>query len=222
MFYQGGMRKADAVELKIIYAPIKNQIQSRLKEFDRIWAKADDKELLVELAFCILTPQSNAHACWDDIQRLLETGQMWNGNEKQIAAEIRGARFHHTKARRIVKARNKFLGNSKTPLKTSIQSFETPFEARDWLVKEVEGLGYKEASHFLRNIGQGQELTILDRHILRNLILYDVIKELPKSISRKRYLEIEKRFKKFALSVNIPLSHIDLAFWYKETGEIFK
>jgi len=38
----------------------------------------------------------------------------------------------------------------------------------EWLVKNLTGLGYKEAGHFLRNIGSGK-IAILDRHILRNL-----------------------------------------------------
>ncbi len=107
-------------------------------------------------------------------------------------------------------------------IKSQITQFKNTQEAREWLVNGVKGIGYKEASHFLRNIGFGEELAILDRHILRNLKELGVIHEIPLSLSKKKYFEIEKKMKEFSRSVNIPMSHLDLVFWYKETGEIFK
>jgi N-glycosylase/DNA lyase len=95
-------------------------------------------------------------------------------------------------------------------------------ELREWLVKNVLGLGYKEASHFLRNIGRNDGLAILDRHILRNLKRLGVIKSIPKSISRKYYLDIEQRFSKFAIDLGIALDELDLVFWSMGTGEIRK
>jgi len=89
-------------------------------------------------------------------------------------------------------------------------------------VQNVKGIGYKEASHFLRNIGFEQNLAILDRHIVRNLQFVGVIKEIPGSLSKGRYFEIEKRMMEFSKAVQIPMSHLDLVLWYKETGEIFK
>ena len=35
-------------------------------------------------------------------------------------------------------------------------------------------------------------------------------------------MQIEKNMMGFAKQINIPLSHLDLLFWYKGTGEIFK
>ena len=66
-------------------------------------------------------------------------------------------------------------------------------DLRAWLVREVKGLGWKEASHFLRNIGF-RDLAILDRHILRNLRRHGVIRTIPASLPEKRYLAIEGRF----------------------------
>jgi N-glycosylase/DNA lyase len=86
----------------------------------------------------------------------------------------------------------------------------------------VLGLGYKEASHFLRNIGLGEDLAILDRHILKNLMLLGVIREVPTSLSRKTYLEIERKMTAFSKEAGIPMSKLDLLLWYKEAGEVFK
>lgn len=93
---------------------------------------------------------------------------------------------------------------------------------REWLVGKVLGIGMKEASHFLRNIGLGKDLAILDRHILINLKEYDVIKEIPRYITRKVYIDIEDKMKKFSKLMSIPMDELDLLFWSKETGMIFK
>ena len=95
------------------------------------------------------------------------------------------------------------------------------YELREWLVKNVKGLGYKEASHLLRNIGY-RNLAILDRHILRNLVRVGVLKQIPKSISRLNYLETEKKFLGYSKKINIPMDELDLLFWSMETGEILK
>ncbi|MBU4134056.1 DNA lyase, partial [bacterium] len=84
------------------------------------------------------------------------------------------------------------------------------------------GYGFKEASHFLRNVGKGEKLAILDRHILRNLKNFGAIKEIPQAISGKLYLEIEKKFMLFAKRLKIPPAELDLLLWYKETGKVFK
>ena len=83
-------------------------------------------------------------------------------------------------------------------------------------------MGYKEASHFLRNIGFGDDIAILDRHILKHLVGNKVIPEVPKSLTGKKYLEIEQKMKEFANSTGIPFGHLDLVWWSEETGEIFK
>ncbi len=94
-------------------------------------------------------------------------------------------------------------------------------ESREWLIKNVKGLGRKEASHFLRNIGH-QDLAILDRHILKNLVRVGAIGRLPKTLTTKRYSAIEQKFLQFSHTIGIPMDELDLLFWSLETGEILK
>jgi N-glycosylase/DNA lyase len=88
-------------------------------------------------------------------------------------------------------------------------------------VKNVKGLGWKESSHFLRNIGY-RDLAILDRHILKCLVRLSVLKNLPQTLTAKKYKEIEKIFLAFANEVGIPIDELDLLFWSLATGEILK
>ena len=92
---------------------------------------------------------------------------------------------------------------------------------RDTLAENVNGLGYKEASHFLRNIGR-TDVCIVDRHIIRNLVRFELLPEWPTSISRKRYLEIESIFEDLSRTLSIPLDELDLLLWRRETGILLK
>ena len=205
-------------EIKRIYFPIQDEIRSRLNEFDRLREKGSDEDIFAELVFCILTPQSRAKSCWKAVENLLNKNLLLGGNKNQISKELNGARFRYKKAEYIIEARKLFsIG-----IKSKMNEFNDVYSAREWLVQNVKGIGYKEASHFLRNIGFGEELAILDRHILKNLKFFGAIEEIPRSLPRKKYFEIEKKMKKLAEKVKISMSHLDLVLWYKETGEVFK
>ena len=91
---------------------------------------------------------------------------------------------------------------------------------REWLAKTIKGLGYKEASHFLRNIGF-KNLAIIDFHIIDILEKFGIIQK-PKTLSKKKYIEIEQVLKKIGECVNLDLDELDLYLWYMETNEVLK
>ncbi len=209
------------VALQGLYRERKDAIQKRLADFRQVMTWSDD-EVFGELAFCLLTPQSSAKVCWNAITQLKQKTLLLKGKPTDLEPHLSQVRFGETKARYIVEARDIFSKNGAIQLKSKIESFYNPFELREWLVDNVMGLGYKEASHFLRNIGLGEGFAILDRHILRNLAGMGVIPEIPVSITKKRYLEIEEKLRSFASEIGIPMADLDLLFWSKETGWIFK
>lgn len=188
-------------------------------DFRRIWKTASDEELFKELVFCLLTPQSKAKTCWKAVRRLDQKCMMADAQPAQITQELIGVRFNLRKGEYICLARNMFTSRS---LREILAGFADSVAARKWLVENVKGLGYKEASHFLRNIGIGEDLAILDRHILKNLALLGVIEEVPASPTKRIYLEIERKMTAFSQEAKIPLGHLDLLLWYKEAGEVFK
>lgn len=208
-------------EIKDMYFKKKDSIISRLKEFSEVFKK-DDNEIFGELAFCLLTPQSKAKICHKSILSLKENGLLYSGSSEQILSSLIGIRFKERKSVYIVKARDFFSENGEIKIKPKFKDFSNNYEIREWLVKNIKGMGYKEASHFLRNIGMGEDIAILDRHILKNLNLLNIIEDIPKSLTKKRYFEIENKMRKFSQYIKIPMSHLDILFWSKETGEIFK
>lgn len=208
-------------ELHDLYRTRRADIRKRLEDFKQV-LDSSDEEVFGELSFCLLTPQSSAKVCWDAVLKMKEANVLLTGNAKEIEPYLKQVRFGDSKARYIVEARKTFANDDQLQLKTRIKSFYNPYELREWLVENVKGLGYKEASHFMRNIGLGEELAILDRHILRNLAELKVIPEVPATITKKRYLEMEEKLRAFSKNIGIPMGELDLLFWSKETGWIFK
>ena len=182
----------------------------------------DDEDIFRELVFCILTPSSRARSAEKAVKNLLQKDLLFNGTVSQIAGELNIVRFRNNKAKYIDLAKKLFTVGGKIILKEKISAFESVYDKREWLVPNVKGIGYKEASHFLRNIGFGGEIAILDRHILKNLHACSLIDEIPGSLSRNKYLYIEKQMVGFSKRLEIPLGHLDFVLWYKETGDIFK
>lgn len=203
------------------YEQRKSEIKKRLDEFKQVKNKTDE-EIFAELSFCLCTPQSKATVCWNAVTSLVKNNLLYNGNEEKVKPFLNAIRFNENKAKYIVGARKLFSNGYKLNIKNFINTFNNLNELRDWLAENVNGMGFKEASHFLRNIGLGNNFAILDVHILRNLQKYGVIDETPKNLSKKKYLEIENRMQKFAENIGIPLDELDLLLWSEETGFIFK
>ena len=104
----------------------------------------------------------------------------------------------------------------------SIKKFKNSNDARQWLVDNIKGIGWKEASHFLRNIGY-LDLAIIDRHILSNMQEHGLIKaNEKKGLTKKRYLIYEKILQQIAEEVEMLPGELDLYLWYRKTGKVLK
>jgi len=210
-------------EIEEVYKGKKKEIKKRLKEFKEVWNKGTNEDIHAELSFCILTPQSKAVNAWSAITKLREEGLLFTGTEEELVDYLNVVRFKNNKARYLVELREKMKdkkGNIIT--KDFFDSLGEIEKKRDWIVANIKGMAYKEAGHFLRNVGFGENIAILDRHILKNLVKLDIIEEVPKSINKKNYLEIEEKMKEFCKISKISMDELDLLLWYKEAGEIFK
>ena len=201
-------------DLRRDYAGRRPGIRARLEEFTRV----PQAEYFYELVYCLLTPQSSAVNAAKVVERLKEAGFLWTDIDPSeiLAGKEHYIRFHNTKARHLIEAKRTLPG-----ILAALGEGSSPPEMRAWFVRNVKGLGWKEASHFLRNIGY-RNLAILDRHILKNLRRHRIIRALPKSLTPARYRSIEGKFRRFAEEVGIPMDELDLLFWSRETGKILK
>lgn len=209
-------------ELKQKHEAKRKEIDNRLNDF-RVNFQQDDRHVFGELCFCLLTPQSKAKSCWRTIETLKEKGLLYTGSPQEMKKWMASVRFNQNKSKYIAEARRLFSDtNGNIKIKEKILAANDVFALRSWLIANVKGMGYKEASHFLRNTGFGDDIAILDRHILKNLVKYGIIPEIPKSLTEKKYIETENKMRGFSRDTGIPLSHLDLLWWSEETGEIFK
>ncbi|HIQ29889.1 MAG TPA: N-glycosylase/DNA lyase [Candidatus Caldiarchaeum subterraneum] len=206
-------------EILRLYTEKKRDLEARIREFKEMKCSSPDR-LFEELVFCICTPQTKARAADNAVRELRETGALFSDSREEIAYILRknGVRFHNNKARSIVEARKILPSTLPKVLETADRN---PQAARDFLVLNVRGLGLKEASHFLRNIGY-DNLAIIDRHILRTLINLGEVDNMPKTLTRRRYLEVEEKFIRLASKLGIKPAELDLVMWAMQTGEIFK
>ena len=204
-----------ARQLRELHESRKDAIRARLADFSRVPAS----EYFYELAYCLMTPQSSAVNA-DNVVTLLRAHNFQDvgfNPEEFLRKKEHYIRFHKNKAQYLLRTREML-----NEILSFLSNGHSSADAREWLVKNIKGLGYKEATHFLRNVGRNDGLAILDRHILRNLKRYGAIRAIPSSLSKKKYLAIEKRFQQFADVVAISLDELDLLFWSMETGEIRK
>jgi N-glycosylase/DNA lyase len=193
---------------------IREIIDNRMREFSEM-GKRDSKEIFKELCFCLLTANFSASG-GIKIQKEINDG-FSSLSEQELAKKLSelGHRFPNARAKFIFDAR-KYSSN----IKEILGQFEYETDARNWLVENVKGLGMKEASHFLRNIGY-KNVAIIDFHILDLLEKYGLI-EKPKTLSPKKYIEIEDLLRQIAKKTGTNLGELDLYLWYKETGKILK
>lgn len=210
-------------EIKYMYEKLEDDINHRIEEFKNIWNNASEKELFAEIAFCVLTPQSKAKNAWKAITELKKNDLLFTGEAKDFVEILNIVRFKNRKAEYLVLLRELFTDkDGRIEVRKVLGDMSDIYIVREWLVKNIKGIGYKEAGHILRNIGFGEKVSILDRHILKNLNKLGIITEIPKSMTKKRYLEIENQMKEFSEAINVPFDALDMLLWYKETGEIFK
>ncbi len=204
-----------------IYQNIKEKVDRQLQSFDYLREKGSEDEIFIELIFCLLTPQSKARMAEKTIAKLKEKSLIFSAEKTCLSNELNLVRFKNHKAEYICEAQQKLIKNGKPYLKEILSNFDSIYEKRLWLVNNIKGIGLKEASHFLRNIGYYKDVAILDRHILKNLIHYKKIDKIP-TLNLKNYISIENIMKEWSIELNIPLEYLDYILWYKETKDIFK
>ncbi|MEA5099184.1 MAG: hypothetical protein VB011_01535 [Bacteroidales bacterium] len=121
-------------------------------------------------------------------------------------------RFPKSKSEQLFKTIKNIYGNKRT-IKEILINAETSSEARNSLISICVGMGYKQSSMFLRNIGFCFDLAIIDTHIIDYLKLVDVLPSEIGDISKSTYLKIESLYSKYAKSKQFDINKLDVAIW---------
>ncbi len=198
------------------------QIRQRLGEFESVWMNGTDARLWEEMVYCFFTGGCSARMGLRSVLAVRDL--LENGEQPELARALTGVhRYPNARSRYIVASRKFLREHCGMKLRNKLQSFDCRFDRRDWLVKEkgIKGLGYKEASHFLRNIGFAG-YAILDKHVLRCLHELKIIADPKPPNTRSKYLTVEEKLKQLAEDARIDFDELDLVLWSMKTGEILK
>ena len=198
---------------------VRGMVEERVKEFREVHLM-DSRRWFEELVYCLLTAYSSAlmgQRCVDAL-RCNDVLMMGELSDVRSCLSMQGHRFADIRAEYIYRSRG-----LAAEIKSIIQGFGNTADARNWLVGNVKGLGWKEASHYLRNVGYF-DVAIIDRHILRNMAEHGIIsaEDEKRSLTRKRYLAYEATLAKVAERVGMSLGEMDLYLWYRKTGKVLK
>ncbi|PYS76986.1 MAG: N-glycosylase [Acidobacteria bacterium] len=200
----------------------RREIQSRLAEFEEVGRSAADERLWEEMVFCIFTAGASARMGLGSIEAVRDL--LARGTQNELAAALRRKhRYPNSRSGYVVVTREFLEGDCGMRLRERLEGFRDPLERRDWLARErrIKGLGYKESSHFLRNVGY-RGYAILDKHILRCLAEVGVIASPQPPSTRARYLAAEESLRGFAREMDVDFDELDLVLWSMKTGEILK
>ena len=197
--------------------PVSDIISSRISEFESFRNPNISLEsLFKELCFCLLTANYTAIGGLRIQEALGDKFLTLNVDELRSELKSLGHRFWPQRAEWIVLARKHL------PVLKEVLSNLVGLELRQWFVNNVKGLGMKEASHFLRNVGF-TDFAIVDFHIIDILSEYGVIDRVEKGkFTSKKYLEIEGSLRTLSNRLKLSLSELDLYLWFMETGKVLK
>lgn len=208
-------------QLREDYLKHRREVQKRLAEFKAVWRRGD-RAIFKELCFCILAANSSAEMGIKTLSAIEDL--LWEGDLESLRQRLsRGFRYWRVRPAYIVSTREYLRETCGLKLKTLIQSLSDAEARRDFFAgnPKIRGIGYKEASHFLRNIGF-RGYAILDKHILTCLRELKVIGPRLVPAPARRYRLIERRMKQFAAEMAVDLDELDLLFWRHKTGKILK
>ena len=198
------------------------EISARLAEFRAVWDSGSDERLWEELVYCIFTAGASARMGMRSVEAVRHL--LLEGDLAELTAALQGVhRYPASRPGYIVVTRDYLREDCGMRLRERLENFSDHLARRDWLARErrIKGLGYKEASHFLRNVGF-KGYAILDKHILRSLAELGVIKSAEPPTTRTRYLETEVRLRQFAVDAGVDFDELDLILWSMNTGEVLK
>jgi N-glycosylase/DNA lyase len=205
-------------DLRKYHLSIVNIIRQRLNDFSQFKSQANNSDLFRELAYCILTANASARMGLKSINALDST--LFIGTANDITQKLKGVyRFPNSRADYIVRSRKILEDLVEGNIQRIFSQYDSQNELRFYLKSNIIGIGHKESSHFLRNVGY-KGFAILDKHVISMLNMFGCNVDKPRN--RKEYEDTEQKMKDFAKDINIDFDELDLLFWSYKTGEIIK
>lgn len=186
------------------------------------WSMMNEDDLWRELVACVLGSRVQFEAAHAAVERMDKMELLTDGRrssrfdqyeEDTVAALFGGYPFYHIRAKQIRRAAERLYGSSGS-VREFLDDARDIREARRRLASEVPGLGPKQASLFLRNIGYATHVAVLDVHVLTYMSWVGLTEKIVKSISTvRKYEMLEDSFIQHSYSFGYTPDRFDLAVW---------
>jgi N-glycosylase/DNA lyase len=215
----------DGSQLEAAVRSICPDIQQRV---DGAARPRDERALWWELSSCVLSsqvPYVLATAAADAVD---QTGALPDGSSLHdlgmvlhealrrpltISGRERHYRFPAVRATQLARIHEHVHADANT-LGELLAGFDTADDARRWFVERAPGLGPKQASMFLRNVGVSYDLAVIDRHVLDYMSLTGLRQLRDGALnSLARYCTAEAILRAHADAVTCSVGIMDWAIW---------
>ncbi|UCI32127.1 DNA lyase [Mesorhizobium sp. B4-1-4] len=215
------MKAFTARELTTAVCAICPEIESRIAGNSKA---TSERQLWWELSACLLSSQvpyvlAAEAASAIEAHGILHGGDLEGELTDQLITILRSPgggrsyRFPVARARQLAVTKRRIADQFGT-LGSLLTMSESPDAMRHWLVETAPGLGPKQASMFLRNVGVSYELAILDRHVLDYMQLIGLRTVQSRPITTmKQYERDEESMRGHARELGFPVGILDWAIW---------
>lgn len=194
------------------------------------WSSMTEDDLWRELVACILGSRVRFEVAHSAIKRMdrsllfsenrrssrfqhYEQDVMGVLSEGGAPGETSRYPFFRVRANQIRRAAERLYGGRDT-LHSFLEDSHDIRDARRRLASEVSGLGPKQASLFLRNIGYAAHVAVLDSHVLTYMSWVGLTEAPMKSVPTvRKYEALEDAFIEHAYSFGYTPDRFDLAVW---------
>lgn len=210
------------LSLKESYKKKRPEILKRINEFEEIKKNANNSQLFEEMAYCIFTAGASAKMGISAVNAT--RGIIQKASARELSKKLKGVyRFPNSRSEYIVHTREYIRNEYDMDIMKMLNSQSSMLDMRKFLAvnKNIRGIGFKESSHYLRNIGF-KGYGILDKHIIKWMYELGITDTKRTPSSEKIYLELELKLKRFSEKLNIDFDHLDLLLWSEKTGYILK
>jgi len=198
------------------------------------WSRLNETKIWKELCFCLLSGNVAFELVKSVIYVLEKKGYLdynWileevesrelifkllnapNFKPKKKDGSLRKYRYPKKRSEEITNAANILYSNSS--IKEILEKSASDVEVRNFLAANIPGIGIKESSHFLRNIGYSNTLAIIDVHVLNFLKQNQFVNPSDiSSLTVSRYEKLEIILQNLAEFHGLNLGILDLAIWH--------
>lgn len=198
------------------------------------WARMTEDNLWRELVACILGTRVRFEVAYAAVERMEETRLLCQSRrsshfdqyEQDIMRVLSGALpaqgtlgsqnrypFFRIRAGQIRRAAER-LYSDRGSIRQFLKDARGVREARRRLASEVSGLGPKQASLFLRNVGYAAHIAVLDVHVLTYMSRIGLTDTPVHSVSTvRKYETLEDAFIEHSRSLGYTPDRFDLAVW---------